>query len=170
MSRLNIRVALAGDAPEQSEDEPTVVMNGPLAEIFRKALNIQYANPDPITGQPVMESQAQDAQIAKLVANALLLSEERDLAPLTIYGVSRQDATREDLVEVAQTIAPDNQEEIFVLVTDMTQPGPNGEVGGGSEQYSPVTMAMEAMVKASGGYVVHSLEELKVLCKAGFSR
>lgn len=165
MAKL-LRVALLGDK-DPNDNEPMVEMQGPLAEVFRKALNVAYANPDPITNKPVLESQAQDAQIAKMVADALQIEEDRGLQPITVYGVSRTDATGEDLVAVAQNIAPDNQDGIFVLVTDMTQPGPNGEVGGGGE--SAISLAMESMVQALGGHVVHSLEELKTLCKKGFA-
>ena len=167
---LNLRVALAGENAQQpeNEEEASVVMQGPLAEIYRKALNVAYANNDPITGQPTMESQAQDAQIAQLLADALLKEEERDLAPLTVYGVSRVDATMDDLQEVAQQAIGQNEDEIFILVSDYTQPGPNGEVGGGEEQYLPIAVAMESMVKGLGGHVVHSLEDLKTLCQKGF--
>jgi hypothetical protein len=166
---LSLRVALAGENPQQAEnEEPTVVMTGPLAEIFRKALNVAYANDDPVTGQPTLESQAQDAQIAQLLREALLKEEERDLAPLTVYGVSRVDATMDNLQEVAQQAIGRPSDEIFVLVSDYTQPGPNGESGGGSEEYLPIAVAMESMVKGLGGHVVHSLEDLKTLCKAGF--
>lgn len=168
---ISLRVALAGeDAQQPKEEEKSIVMQGPLAEIYRKALNVAYANEDPVTGQPTMESQAQDAQYAKLLSEALMREEERGLAPLTIYGVSRVDATMDNLQEVAQNAIGRTSEEIFVLVSDYTQSGPNGEVGESAEEYIPVAVAMESMVRAVGGHVVHSLEELKTLCQAGFSK
>jgi hypothetical protein len=165
-----LRIALLGENAQEPSDETSIVMQGPLAEIYRKALNVAYANEDPLSGKPSMESQAQDQQYADLIANALLREEETHLGPLTVYGVSRVDATPDDLVEVAQTATGVEAPESFILVSDYTQPGPNGEVGAGGEMLYPVSAAMESMVLALGGHVVHSLEELKTLCIKGLKK
>lgn len=167
---INLRVALLGaDAQEQpDEDKTSIVMQGPLAEIYRKALNIAYANEDPVSGKPALETQAQDAEYARIIANTLMKEEETHMGPLTVYGVSKQSPTAEDVTAVAaQTIEGGPDADRFILVSDATQPGPNGVVGETTERFEHLTNAMESMVLATGGHVVHSLEELGQLIKSG---
>jgi hypothetical protein len=49
--------------PEEvkEEDQPTIVMTGPLSEIYTKALSVVYAKKDTVTNEIVFESQANDA-------------------------------------------------------------------------------------------------------------
>lgn len=166
---INLRVALLGaDAQEQPEEETSIVMQGPLAEIYRKALNVAYANDDPVSGKPALETQAQDAEYARIIADALFNEVEMHLGPLTVYGVSKNQPSEDDVVKVAAaTVEGGPDAERFILVTDATQPGPNGDAGGVEERYELLTNAMESMVLATGGHVVHSLEELKSLVSSG---
>lgn len=166
---INLRVALLGEtAQEQPDDATSIVMQGPLAEIYRKALNIEYAKDDPLTGKPALETQAQDAEYAKIIADTLLKEEETHLGPLTVYGVAKASPTPDDVQNVTQaTMAGGEDSDRFILVTDVTEPGSNGDTGAFTERYEYLSNAMESMVLGAGGHVVHSLEELRGLLKSG---
>lgn len=160
MARLSLRTALEGDAPETPVD--AVVMTGPLAEIYRNALDIAYAKPDPITGEPKVatESQAIDAMIAKQLADAITKSQDDSPGKqFTVYGVSKVSATDEDVVAVAKQLSQSENPDEFILVVDSTVPGPNGETGG-TREYLESVATMESMVHAYGGRVRRSLEEI----------
>lgn len=161
--RLSLRSALEGvtEGDANGDGQPdSVVMTGPLAEVYRNALNIAYAKPDPITGKPAVatESQAIDAMVARAVAEAVAKNTEGP-DNLTIYGVSKVEANDEDVVAVAKQLATSEKPDEFVLVVDATVPGANGAVGGES-QYMDSVATLESLVKQYGGKVFASLEEL----------
>lgn len=175
MSRL-LRLALENTAPE-ADGKPTIVMQGPLAEVFRKALDIAYAKKDTITGEPVVGQQdniATEAQrlAAESMANdALMLSHMsrvQDAEPaqpgsanepvMNVYGVSLGKINDDTVVDVTRRLAKLPAGREFFLVVDGTGAGPDSEVVNAGELKF---MALEQVVKAHGGKTFKSLKELR---------
>lgn len=157
-----LRLALENE--EAGDEEKTVVMQGPLADVYKKALDIAYAKPDPVTGEPAIatESQAIDAMVAKALAEAISKQQEGDTPRrLTVYGVSKIKVGQSDIVNVAKTFADENTNpDDFFVVIDATTPSVNGSVGGETQEYIEYGPVLESMVLKMGGKLFHSLEEL----------
>lgn len=148
--------AIATVAP----DEKTIVMKGPLAEVFTRALDIAYAKPDPITGE-AMESQQMDVAMMQKLAAAL---NTNDAPPTnnfqTVYGVSRDAVTPQTIVDLTQEITHGSDDRgDFYLIIDGTQPGDNGNASSTPVDTVRMISAMECLVEAHGGKVFTSLEE-----------
>lgn len=156
------------DRDDAADSEKTVVMKGPLAEIFTKALNVAYAKPDPVTGEVKMESQEQDAKVlqAKMSAMAALVVDKppeestTNAGGVTLYGVPRDQISDDDIVAVTQDLAntrPENGR--FILIVDGTKGGTADTDLISNPEMVRMESAMESLVKAHGGRVFHSLEE-----------
>lgn len=61
LMRAALEDASAADQPAVTGKEHTVVLDGPLSLIFLKALNIEFAKEDPVTGGVATESEVNDA-------------------------------------------------------------------------------------------------------------
>lgn len=189
MSKNMFRMALEGETIEMSRrpEEPTIVMSGPLSEIFTKALDITYAKTDPITDRPqiAQESQAQDVTVMQKIIESINNNSTQTLqssqagefsepgadgeglptsgADIQIYGVSKADITSDDVVDVADALMNEDTEtkpKDFVVIVDSTLPGANGE--GSSAPHESVeylSEAMEALVHRLGGRFYRSFEE-----------
>lgn len=173
MSRRFINFALESDKP--AEDPKTVVMQGPLAEIYRKALDVAYAKKDSVTGEATVgqadgiatESQANDAMMLSHLRDMLgnhdqaLSANEREedgepSAVLTIYGVSDAQVEDQDVVNVTQQLARCSGQDDFVLILDATSRNDGNTNTSGRERL----VALEAMTQAHGRRVYRSLEQL----------
>lgn len=156
------------DRDDAADSEKTVVMKGPLAEVFTKALNIAYAKPDPVTDDVKMESQEQDASVlqskmkamAALVINKPPTEAMTNAGGVTLYGVANGEATDDDIVAITQDLAntrPENGR--FILIVDGSQGSTSDTDLKSNPEMVRMESAMESMVKAHGGRVFHSLEE-----------
>ena len=106
-----------------------------------------------------LESQQMDQQIMAKMAQAIT---DKDAPPTdsfqTCYGVSRNEVSENDVVEVASDLANKKDNEEYVLVMDICLAGDNGSSGGGGERVEVLGEALESIVLAYGGKVFHSLE------------
>lgn len=150
---------------DDSQDDTmnqTVVMKGPLAEVMTKALNVAYAKPDPVTGEPAMESQAQEVTLIQQMINQAAGNEPMDHG-LKIYGVSQDDFNQQVLTEITTDMANEINEEKpadYVVIVDGTRPGENSENAGvPQETVVKLESAMESITNALGGKFYRSLEE-----------
>lgn len=139
MRLLRLALEEAGLVPALAPEEPTLVMKGPLAEIYSQALNVAYAKADPLTGETGigLETQANDS----LTAQAALLqeadAENAVPATVTIFGASRSDLTPETVVDLTQAIGERPSETgvaDFYLILDATRPGPNSDLSGAPQE------------------------------------
>lgn len=178
MNRL-FRKTLALENDEAiTETEPTIVMKGPLSDVYTQALDIAYAKEDPTGASEVtpptdpmpevggvvaaLESQQIDVAMMQKLANAMISG---DNAPTnnvqTVYGVSQNDLNEDKVVEVTQEVAgqPENAPD-FILIVDGTQPGANSESASApTERLELLSTAIESIVLANGGKVFHSFPE-----------
>jgi hypothetical protein len=155
--------ALEGEAVVQavSPDEQTIMMKGPLAEIYTRALDIAYAKPDPLTGESVMESQQMDVAMLQKLATSL-----SGVAPMptnnfqTVYGVSRDAVDKTVVVNITKEITnPENVGRDFFLIIDGTQPGANSDVSSAPVETMRMIDALECLVESHGGKVFTSLQQ-----------
>ena len=176
MSRL-MRMAFE---EESQAETPTIVMQGPLADVYRQALDTALAKTDPTSLTPeqlestpgvATESMANDFFLAQHLASQK--GEDPDegshkSAPqalaegnTTIYGVSAATADDQTVVDLTRALAQHKPERDFFLVIDATQPGPNSEVvNPGQEVYKDLTATLEGMTRAHGGKTFKNLGEL----------
>jgi hypothetical protein len=178
MSKSMFRLALEGEQIQETRrpNEPTIVMSGPLSEIFTKALDVAYAK-SRSEGEAVVavESQAQDVTIMQKIVesinnNATQVAEPvntegvpaGDGADLQVYGVAKADITDSDVVDVADALMNEDTEtrpKEFVVVVDSTIPGANGPGSAPEEEVEYLSEAMEALTKRLGGKFYRSFEE-----------
>lgn len=187
MSKSMFRMALEGEQIETSRrpNEPTIVMSGPLSEIFTKALDVAYAKA-PSEGERVVatESQAQDVTIMQKIVESINNNAEQTAQPITsstveggaemgasfpgsgadlqVYGVAKQDIQDSDVVDVADALMNEDEEtkpKEFVVVVDSTLPGANGAGSAPQEEVEYLSEAMEALTKRLGGKFYRSFEE-----------
>jgi hypothetical protein len=168
MSSLKRTVKRALEEIDDAADaEKTIVMKGPLAEIYTKALNIVYAKPDPVTNEVKMESQEQDQatefaamkQMASMLQTDTVVS-DNEVATVSVYGVAKDDVSDQDVVAVTQELAnPAQGAGRFVLVIDSTQNSPSDTDMNEQEHIVSLESTLTNMVLAHGGRVYTSLEE-----------
>jgi hypothetical protein len=185
MSKSMFRMALEGETVEMTSrpNEPTIVMSGPLSEIFTKALDITYAKADPVSGTAgiAQESQAQDVTVMQKIVESINNNSQQSLqapaggegqfekgyaaptsgADLQVYGVAKQDITDADVVDVADALMNEDAEskpKDFVVVVDSTIPGANGPGSSQAEEIEYLSEAMESLTKKLGGRFYHSFE------------
>lgn len=168
-----LRRALATEdieAEANTETGGTVLMKGPLSEVFTKALDIAYANDKVENGEDValeslsknerlvrrikMESQQMDVAIMQKLSNALNGNDTQNVQ--TVYGVSKDDVTDETIVDVTTELANVTEEGDFILVIDAVG---NGEGSTPTEKVVELTNALECMVTAHGFNVFHSFSD-----------
>lgn len=161
----HLRHALEEDSNKE-DGEKTIVMQGPLSQVYTDALAVAYAKKDPVTGTFGMESQAMDmANLAKLAS--MVVAPETVPEPDTlVYGVSPVDLTPEEVVNITGKMAEsvdgdpydDNR---FVLIIDGTsQDGSAGDVGSSVQaRYVDLSAGLESIASGFGIKVYHSLTE-----------
>lgn len=178
--------------PAEDVKQPTIVMTGPLAEIYRKALDVAYAKQDTITGKPTVgqaegvtseervaepteedalatESQANDALMLQHLSRLTGADEvEEDGSPsamITVYGVSDGEVNDTTVVDVTGHLAQKTPDRDFILILDATQ-RPAG-TGVGEERLIQLGQALETVCEAHGVLVLNSLQELAEHMKKG---
>ena len=176
------------DNSEAEQTDKTILMKGPLAEIYTNALDIAYAkNPETgervvdEAGKPVMaeppeptatqdagniaqETEAIDVMMAQQLARAMAAQDAKPTDSFqTVYGVSKDNVDDDVVVDVTKEIVnqPENSE--FILIMDGTQPSANGSNASvpqeRMERMDMLTSALEAIVEVHGGKVYKSLKE-----------
>lgn len=134
-------------------DEATVLIKGPLSQVFANALDIAYAKPN-MPGTTALESQAQEVTLMRQALAGAATGGFSPYANTVYYSVSKDDATNDDLVNLSKELCDDNsQNSNFILVIDATGPSSNGEqFSNPTEQF--VDLTMESLVKSFGGKVL----------------
>lgn len=160
MSRFFKRALEAYDDQNTGGEKDTVVMKGPLSDIYTNALNIAYAKTPTPEGEVAQESQANDQLMLQALAEDLQgESSDQTGGQTTVYGVSAQDVGPQDVINISQTYAQDPDEKV-VLIIDGVQPGPNSPDDTiPAERVEVLTTALESIVKVHGGHVYRSLGE-----------
>ncbi len=160
----------------KEEKISTIIMKGPLSEVYTKALKIAYAK-DPDTGiteieqkehkekeagtVEALESSAIDVAIANAVA-----ANSSQVTPTdsfqTVYGVAKDYVNDDTLLDISKELnnCPENSE--FILIIDGTQAGPDSQVSSiPQERMVQIQSAIECLVDVYKGKIFHSLEEFK---------
>ncbi len=161
-----MRQALEGDTVD-NDQEQSVLIKGPLSEVYTQSLNIAYAK-EPIANETsaepgtAMESQAQDAMLLQKLMTSITPDPSTDENYVTLYAVDKDNVTDDDIIKMTQTLADsktnDSNVDDFVLIMDATQPGPNSQVSGEpTERYVNLAAAMESIATAHGVRVFSSL-------------
>lgn len=185
MSRGLYRMALEGDksaeaAASESTKQPSIVMTGPLAEIYRKALDVAYAKKDTITGEDTVgqedgvtavdavatESQANDALTLAHMRHMLAVTADAEeteengepSALLTVYGVSDGEVSEDIVVDLTRHLAGKPNDRDFVLILDSSQMENGNANSGVEEKFVRLGQALESMVLAHKGHVYRSLQ------------
>lgn len=144
--------------------DKTIVMKGPLAEIYGQALAVAMAKEDPNAEAPAPEAEAalesQQMDVAELQKLAGAMA--NDAAPTsnfqTVYGVARDEMDEDTIVDVTTQLATQPDLSEFVLVIDSTSPSGNGtSAQEPQERIEEIGAALECMVTAHGGKVFTSL-------------
>lgn len=198
------------DAASSNEDT-TVVMKGPLADVYSEALGkvLDKSNPpegaeeqggnppndgqgapatpaDPAVdttnlqpnqpaeqntvetaiasevGTIVLESQAIDAAVAQSLAQAMAEEAPADGADYeTLYAIDETQVKPENVAEVTQILSEaDKPENVTVLIDNVVPEGAIEEAQQAEvEAAKELSVAMESMVVALGGKVVHSFKD-----------
>lgn len=157
MSDLFRRALESHTEPEGSKD--TVVMSGPLGDIYTDALNKALAKKDPAEEGVAMESAANDELMLRALAEEMGASVGggAPASVTTVYGVSAASVQANDVVNVSKHYAQDADSKV-VLILDGVKPGPNSpEDSIPAERVHELHAALESYVKASGGEVYYSL-------------
>lgn len=190
-----------GEAAPATEDT-TVVMKGPLADVYSDALGKVYDKENPIeqagdpaapaepgaetgvevdtsnlqpaegqtqetveaaivseVGNIVLESQAIDAAVASSIASSISDEPPSDNAGYeTLYAVDETQVTPETVQDVTEVLAATDKPENVTVLIDNVVPDAmldptNPTV---SEKTSEMAVALESLVVAMGGKVVHS--------------
>lgn len=184
MSQL-LNLALEDD--ESHKRDQQIVFNGPLADVFTKALQQAYpqgqvAEPEPGATEPaaaapaapeggeqalavVLESQqmahAAVTTLAKMLANPQMSGQAQTT---NVFGVSRNDLSAGVVVDVAKHVsgaqdAPKPGQGDWVVIVDATMPGSSGQGSGEPEEKMiEINTAIESFVKAAGGKFFTSLK------------
>lgn len=168
-----------GNQPNNTD--ATVIMSGPLGQVYTQALAVAFAKTEPAeptpTQQPdvALESQANDAIMAETAFKTVIEEEAEAIEnpDALIYGVSAAKVEPSTIVEVATQMSQFeiDQPEEFIVVVDATDMSINPTENTGTEEYlsQPVNDAnlaksellpvLESMVASMGGRVVYSLKE-----------
>ena len=162
-----LRRALEDSTNGQTGDELSVVMSGPLAENYTKALDLALAKTDPETGQPIgqtnaLESAQQESVLMQKLISQIVPEKEANVDDyMTVYGVNKDSVSETEIVQVAQLL--ENQEKSpsqVVVVMDATMAGPNGpQSSPPTERYINLAAAMESLCAANNVPVYSSLRE-----------
>jgi hypothetical protein len=166
MMKMLRRALEDANASDQTGAEQTIVMKGPLAEVYGRALDVAYAKNDPNADEPApediaaMESQQMDVAELQKLASSIAAA---DAAPTnnfqTVYGVARDDLNEDVIVDVTTQLADQPDQSEFVLVIDATNPGANGDASSApQERLEELSSALECMVMAHKGKVFTSLK------------
>lgn len=145
-----------------SGQDQTIVMKGPLAEVFAQALDVAYAKdkPQDTPDQPAMETQAMDAEIARQIVSQLVQADAAPATASTVYGVSESSVQENDVVNVTKELASAENPEKFVLVIDGTAPTTrSAQDTAPVERVEILRTALECLVEAHGGKVYRSLPD-----------
>lgn len=146
-------------APTDDDKKDTIVMKGPLSEVFTEALNKVYAKPEGGIDGASMESQANDALMMQALASDFNNPPQGDDSggQTTVYGVSAASIDNDDFVDISKEFEGDDK---LVLIVDGVKPGPNSPDDSiPAERAELLTGALESFVKANGGQVFRSLNE-----------
>jgi hypothetical protein len=144
---------LVPDQPSQLVEQPTVLLQGPLATIFSQALNIAYAKPDPISGVAT-ESLAND----QITGVAMYLAEQASKDEQTPGEVKAysfgpmtklDDAASPEPVAVVRDLSAAAQSvpTSFIFYQDCMQPTDDTPQGGVVTKLLPVVESIEVVVK-----------------------
>jgi hypothetical protein len=146
--------------------EASVVMKGPLSQVFTEALNSAYAKTDPITGSAAMETAAQDTQYMQQLVKDLLPEADEDNAETVVYAVSPAQIDQQVVIDITKEAANQGSDDRrgrydFVVIIDGTQPGANSEGGSAPKERLAQFMetSLECIAECHGIKVYRSLEE-----------
>lgn len=170
--------ALEDSASPDPTTQAQILMTGPLASVYSKALQQAFPqgiqneegvasvtqNQEPANNSEltlVMESQAMDHVLMGKMAQLVGSNPGSNDQPATVvYGVSRSDVDEQVVVDVSTQLASKPADsEPFVLIVDHTMPGTTGT----GTVIDPVRVekleaAMEALVECYGGKTFKSFK------------
>lgn len=122
-----------GMSPEARK--ATVIMDGPLSNIYFKALNIALAKPDPVTGVPATESLA----LANYYTAASLKAagekppaQADDVVNVYATGTVLRAPAEEDVIPVVRQLESVGIPGDFIIVDKAMKPTDDAPVGGAS--------------------------------------
>lgn len=142
--------------PEETSDkeERMVMVTGPLAAVFSKALSEAYAKPDSLTGVAV-ESQANDqiAGVAALLAEQAAAKATGDTVHVfnypAVYKSAQQPSDAPEPVAVTRDLSKivGQVPTRFIFYQDCTTPTSDAPTGGATTRMLPVVESIEIVVR-----------------------
>jgi hypothetical protein len=185
-----LRQALASEDYEASPnpaEQASIIMKGPLAEVYTKALAIAYSKDQPLEQEekkeaqdvlpepdeqvnavveslPAMESLQMDSVLMKNMAKLVNPANGDAQAPPAsmVYTVSKRGVDEPTVIEVANELSavPDDRRGDYILIIDATTPSANGQQSSAPEErMARLGATLESLVESFGGRVYHSLGE-----------
>lgn len=160
---------------QPNNETTTVVMTGPLSQVYTQALAIAFAKPTPeqveagqeqqVVAEVALESQANDAIMAAGAFNAVhgAAADAVDNPEALIYGVSAQDIDEDTIVDVATQMSQfelDSPEE-FIVVVDATDMA--AKIDGGEDPTNNIGNAEELITQPVNNINLESARLLPVL-------
>ncbi len=156
---------------EDGNEDKTVLLKGPLSDVYTQALAIAYSKETPTDALPdsgniSVESQANDSIVQAAIIRAISGGDTVDTnSATTVYGVSQNSLTQNDVVEIVNLIKdnesnPDN----LIIVVDSGDSEDTTKFVDISEISKELTSAIEHLGAAYHVPVTHSLQDaLKLL-------
>ncbi|EKD22633.1 MAG: hypothetical protein ACD_84C00031G0004 [uncultured bacterium] len=144
-------------------EDQTVVMKGPLSEVFTQALDIAYAKETPAdidTDEPqtvaVLESQQMDVAVMRKLTEAMRNTDAENVQ--TVYAVSKDAVEEQTIVDVSSELVNKPEGNDFVLIVDAVGSGAIDPINQPTMRTVELTNALECLVTAHGGKIFTSLE------------
>ena len=180
-----LRRALEADINENDDlDKKTIVVKGPLSEVYTKALHVAYAK-DPAESDGdenvvleaisntsnrggsalrralvSMETQQTDSAIVERLARTL--NGMGDITPTnntTLYAVSKNELTDQTVVDItSELVEADDSDRVFLII-DGTLPGDNGNASSPIERVSELSAVIESLAEKHKCRVFYSLQD-----------
>ena len=108
---------LADKEPAGVRKEHTVVMKGPLATIFAKALNLAYSKTDPVSGNPAIDEAPADPALVPTLPGGVI-------PPVGVQQIAQESVVGSTaFAQVAQAVALKEQAEKIAQAEQANLPG-----------------------------------------------
>lgn len=124
-------------SPDPQAQGKSLKMDGPLSAIYTKALEIQFAKPDPLTGAPAQESLAiynyNNAKVLQATKPEHVKTEEDTTVNVYTTGTAlKTDGKPEEVIPVITELQGINVPNDFIFVATNTSPTDDTPIGGDS--------------------------------------
>lgn len=119
-------------------EETTIALDGPLSNVYFKALNIAYAKPDPVTGVLSTESQQMDYYMAaeaqkKISETEVAVKTEDVVSPNTNNVRLKASVTKDEIIPIVKELVMPSSPGDYCIVFDTMAPTPYSPMGSSND-------------------------------------